>query len=252
MLAKILSNAVFHENKVFMFMLINNELTVTQAFCNDLDALDAEELQLVKSSEINDQFIIDGKFELSHPILHISSIKKATAPQTQDVDAIINSVIKTAIEQLGSVLKYQLNSIVYLLQAAFLIKYDEPLYHAEINNGSISPWLNEINSNFQYVVINKEDDLISNIMADKDQNGKIIWESIEINPPKQIKEMPAEKYLFFKKCLNQLLLTSKDPNTHNRFYNIMANQKEITKNSTIQLDDVKSYFENHPEEWIWL
>lgn len=250
MLAKILSNPVFHRNKVFMFMLINNELTVTQAFCNDLDA---EELQLVKSSEINDQFVIVGKFELSHPILHISSIKKVTESQTQDVDAIINTVIKTAIEQSGSILRFQLNSIVYLLQAAFLIKYNHPLYHADINNnGAISPWLNEINSNFQYVVISKEDGLISNIMADKDQNGKIIWKSIEINPPKQIKEMPAEKYLFFKKCLNQLLLSSKNPNTHNHFYNIMENQKTITKNPTIQIDEIKSYFENHPEEWIWL
>lgn len=168
-----------------------------------------------------------------------------------DIEDIVNFIIIQDEMINDSITKSNLVSIIVFLQAACLIEFEKPLINTEILKGNTGPFIPVVNQHFQSPIIKKEHQLMVKAYVDKDSDGKIIPESIRIDPPSDVIPLTSNENKFIGMSLWNLLKHKK------LLKEILMNQpiyKKPGKNQPLAYDNIElyNYFITHTNAMLWL
>lgn len=168
-----------------------------------------------------------------------------------DIEDIVNFVIRTDQIKNDSITKSTLVSIIVFLQAACLIEFEKPLINTKIIQGNTGPFIPVVNQHFQSPIITKEHQLMAKITAETDSDGKIIQESIKIDPPSDMMPLTSHENQFIVWSLMNLLkhrVLLKEILMNQPIYNIHG------KKNPQAYDNIKlyNYFITHTNSMLWM
>lgn len=174
-----------------------------------------------------------------------------------DTDAVINFIVRMSwispdepITTRGTI-----GCVMVFLQAAWLTKYKKPLFKDEIIQGNLYPTMPILDQHFPNPIIkeNKEQ-LIKQILFEKDSDGKIISKSIKKLPPLeivQIQEFDDESYKFIFHATSNLL-------ENKAILNDTLMNQTIYKKPDMYIrpaynnQSLYDYFMDNPQDWLWI
>lgn len=173
----------------------------------------------------------------------------------QHLDAVVNSVLYMAWAREVYVYKMHLNKILYYLQAAWLMTYDQKLFNESFAKGGYGPYIGKVNVEFQSedsCAISK-DRTWANIQAEYLPDGMIDWDTVVFGEPREV-TFEGTALTFFKDCVRNLLaIPAWDLVEASRLQSI-SGKDEIQSGIVIdyKLSEIKEFFTNNPKECLWM
>lgn len=175
--------------------------------------------------------------------------------ETQHLDAVVNSVLYMAWGRDVYVSKLHLNKILYYLQAAWLMTYDQKLFNETFSKGGYGPYIGQVNVEFKSegsCAITK-DRTWANIQAECKPDGTFDWDTVFFGEPREV-TFEGTVAVFFKACVQNLLaIPAWDLVEASRLQSISG--KDEIKSGIVtdyKLSEIKEFFTNNPKECLWM
>lgn len=175
--------------------------------------------------------------------------------ETQHLDAVVNSVLYMAWGRDVYVSKLHLNKILYYLQSAWLMTYDQKLFNETFSKGGYGPYIGQVNVEFKSegsCAITK-DRTWANIQAETKPDGTFDWDTVFFGEPREV-TFEGTVAVFFKACVQNLLaIPAWDLVEASRLQSISGKDEIQSGNVTdYKLSEIKDFFTANPKECLWM
>lgn len=174
-----------------------------------------------------------------------------------DTEAVINLIVRVSWISPDKPIttRATIGCVMVFLQAAWLTKYKKPLFKDEIIQGNLYPSMPLLDQHFPNPIIkeNKEQ-LIQQILFEKDSDGKIISKSIKKLPPFEIgqnQEFDDESSKFlFQSTFN--LLKNKEILNETLMNQTIYKKPDMYIRPAYNNQSLYDYFMENPQDWLWV